>query len=193
MSAYDLAYIIESLQSYGVTDVLLPFLLIFTIIYAVLEKSKILGDTKKNYNVVVALVISLLVVFPHVTGDYPGNFDVVDVINKSLPMIALLVVAIVMFMILVGMFGASPTWTGPVTGWVVIVAFIAVVWVFSGAAWGSAAWDSFVDFLGEDIVALIIIILVFGIIVALITGEGRDSKSSLFYNIGDSLGEFFKR
>ena len=43
----DLAYYFET---YGVMDFLLPFLLVFTIIYAVMQKTKILGD-KKNFNV----------------------------------------------------------------------------------------------------------------------------------------------
>jgi len=33
-----------SLQDIGVVDVILPFILIFTIVFAVLEKTKILGE-----------------------------------------------------------------------------------------------------------------------------------------------------
>ena len=41
------------LQDYGVLDFLLPFILVFTIVFAVLEKSHILGN-KKNFNVIIA-------------------------------------------------------------------------------------------------------------------------------------------
>ena len=51
-------YLVES----GVYDVLLPFLLIFSIIFAILEKTKILGESKTNINVVVSVVIGLLLI-----------------------------------------------------------------------------------------------------------------------------------
>lgn len=189
--AYYLEDIILDLETMGLTDVLLPFLLIFTIIFAILQKSNIFGVEKKRFNSIVALVISLLVVIPHVTGDYPGEYDVVEIINESLPAIALLVVAVIMLLLLIGVFGGEAAWRGPVTGWVVIAATIAVIWVFSGSIWGWEAWDNFVNFFGEDIVILIVIILVFGIIIALITGEGREGKPNLFYSAFDKLGEFF--
>ena len=47
------------LESYGFTDALLPFLLIFTIVFAVLQKTNILGKDKKNFNVILALVLAL--------------------------------------------------------------------------------------------------------------------------------------
>ena len=56
------------LDAWGVTDVLIPFILVFTIVFAVLQKTKILGDGKKNYNVMIALVMALAVVIPHIFG-----------------------------------------------------------------------------------------------------------------------------
>src|SRR3989344_1351569 len=46
----------------GGFDVLLPFLLVFTIVFAILEKTNILGEDKKNFNVIIALVIGALLV-----------------------------------------------------------------------------------------------------------------------------------
>lgn len=190
-TSYDLENVLYDLDTFGLTDVLLPFLLIFTIIFAVLQKANIFGDNKKRFNVIVALVVGLLVIIPHITGGYPGDYDVVEIINESLPAVALLVVGIVMMMILVGVFGGQSTWKGPVTGWVVIIAAVAVIWIFSGAIWGWYAWDRFVDFFGEDIVILVVILLVFGIVIALITSEGKENKANVFYSLGEKLGEFF--
>ena len=58
--------IIGFLEQIGIYDVILPFLLVFTIIFAILEKTKVLGTetiegkryTKKNINAMVAFVIS---------------------------------------------------------------------------------------------------------------------------------------
>ena len=55
------------LQEIGVADVLLPFLLVFTITFAIFQKSKILGSesSAKRYNVIVALVLGFSFVMPH--------------------------------------------------------------------------------------------------------------------------------
>ena len=58
------------LNKLGVYDVILPFLLVFTIVFAILEKTKILGIDKidgkelgkKNINAMVAFVIAFLVI-----------------------------------------------------------------------------------------------------------------------------------
>jgi len=55
------------LQASLFTDFLYPFLLMFFIVYALLEKSKILGADQKQINAFVSLIISLIfvsVIFP---------------------------------------------------------------------------------------------------------------------------------
>lgn len=55
------------LQASLFTDFLYPFLLMFFIVFALLEKSKLLGDNQKQINAFVSLVVSLIfvsVVFP---------------------------------------------------------------------------------------------------------------------------------
>lgn len=87
----------------GVYDVILPFLLIFTIVFAILEKSKIFGTeksgdheyTKKNLNAMVAFVSSFLVV---------GSSQLVAIINEAIAHIMLLLVLSVFFLILAGSF-----------------------------------------------------------------------------------------
>jgi amino acid transporter len=85
-------YVLENL---GVVDVILPFILVFVIVFAVLQKTKILGENKegkpmKNFNSVIALVMGLAVVIPHVMGSYPDpNMDIVNIINIALPNIVI--------------------------------------------------------------------------------------------------------
>jgi len=81
------------LESFGFFDVVLPFLLVFTLVFAILEKTKILGvndDTaktaKKNINAMVAFAIGLFVVLAT---------QVVQVIKESLPLVALVLVIII--------------------------------------------------------------------------------------------------
>ena len=65
MTLYDT---FQNLQQMGFYDYILPFLLIFTIIFAILEKTRIFGtepgttnEPRKNINLVVALIIGLIV------------------------------------------------------------------------------------------------------------------------------------
>lgn len=62
--------VIEFFDSIGLFDVVLPFLLVFTIVFALLERTKVLGVEeiegkkypKKNLNSVAAFVIAFLVI-----------------------------------------------------------------------------------------------------------------------------------
>lgn len=165
---YGLDYFIEVLESWGIADVLLPFLLIFTIVFAVLQKTNILGQGKKNFNVVIALVIALGVVIPHVVGGYPPEADVVDLINIIIPQISLVAVALLMLLLLIGIF--QPSWVSRSIGGVLaLISVIAVVYIFGSALeWWESDW---IYYFGEETISLIIIILVFGVIIWFITRE----------------------
>ncbi len=73
MAAFEFNQFFMTLDRIGFVDILLPFLLIFTIIFAVLEKTKILGEGKKNMNVGIALIFALITVIPHATGNFPAG------------------------------------------------------------------------------------------------------------------------
>ena len=123
MSLYELSGFIEALESWGIADVLLPFILVFAIVYAVLDKVKIFGDEKRNINMVIALVVGLSVVIPHVLDSYPPGADVVDMINIILPQVSLVAIAFIMVLVLVGVFGGE--WIGKsISGWLALLAAI---------------------------------------------------------------------
>ena len=90
---------IEFLKEFGLFDVVLPFLLVFSITFAILEKTKVLGvesdgkTPKKQINSMVAFVIGMIVV---------ATNKVVTIINEALPNIVLLLVMIVLFLMLAG-------------------------------------------------------------------------------------------
>ncbi len=94
------------LERFGFFSVLLPFLLVFTIVYALLEKTKIFGMQKigdkdypkKNLNAMVAFVVALLVV---------SAKDIVLALQTSLPNIVMLLIVILAVLVGVGMF-----WSG---------------------------------------------------------------------------------
>ena len=98
------------LTEIGIFDVILPFILIFTIVFAILDKTKILGVeriegqeiTKKNLNAMVAFVISFLVI---------ASAQLVAVINEVMANIVLLLILAISFLMLVGVFFGDKEFT----------------------------------------------------------------------------------
>ena len=182
-SNFELRNFVRSLGQFGVTDVLLPFLLVFVFIFAILQKTKILGDGKKNLSVAVAVIVGLLFVVPHVTGKYPANSDPVEIINRALPQVSIIVIAIVFLLILIGVFGQDFVFLGAsMPGWIAIISMIIVLVIFGGAAgwWQPSLQQSLENIFGSDALAIVVMLLVFGIIIAFITGEGRKEKQNRF-------------
>jgi hypothetical protein len=95
--------IVNFLGKIGVYEVILPFLLVFTIVFAILEKTKVLGIekvgdkefTKKNLNSMVALSVALLVV---------ASAQLVAQINEIMANAVLLIVLGLSFLLLIGVF-----------------------------------------------------------------------------------------
>jgi hypothetical protein len=183
---------IRYFQTYGVLDFILPFILVFTITYAVLQKAKILGADKKNFNVIIALVLGLLFVVPHILGTYPLGYDPVQVLNETLPSISLVAVAAVMLLLLLGIFG-----TGVLAAAKPIIAIIAIIFVtyIFGASlnFWRGPYDIFYWWTTET-TELLLIILVFGLIVYFVTKEPNQNTKTFNQRVDDItgvLGKFF--
>jgi len=192
--AFNFENLAGTLERIGFVDVLLPFLLIFTIIFAVLEKTKILGEGKRNMNVGISFIFALLVVVPHVTGNFPAGYDPVAIINAALPSISLLAVAVIALMILIGLFAHDRIMLGVTApGWVGLFSIVALVFIFGSAAgWWNQGVLSWLDgIFGSDIVAIVIMLLVFGIIIAFVTGGGEHEKVGALNRIGIDWGKLF--
>ena len=101
MSAFQNA--IAFLVNLGVYDVVLPFLLVFTLVYALLEKTRVLGTEtidgqdipKKNLNAMIAFVTGFLII---------ASSELVRIINNVLANSVLLILLSVLFMMLAGSF-----------------------------------------------------------------------------------------
>jgi presenilin-like A22 family membrane protease len=79
-------------------QIVLPFALVFTLIFAILEKSKILGEEKHQINSIISLVTAfILIAVPLARG----------VIIQVIPVIAVLAVLILVFMLILGFVGGT--------------------------------------------------------------------------------------
>jgi hypothetical protein len=97
MASSPLAGAVEFLKEFGFFEVVLPFLLVFTIVYAVLQKTKIFGakEPTKNINAMIAFVIALFFV---------ATTNLVEGTTEFLPNVVVLLITLMSFMMLVGFF-----------------------------------------------------------------------------------------
>ncbi|MBI2145922.1 hypothetical protein HYU22_01105 [Candidatus Woesearchaeota archaeon] len=150
----------------GVYDVILPFLLVFTIVFAILEKTKILGMekvgereiTKKNLNAMVAFVVAFLVI---------ASTQLVAVINQVMANIVLLLILAISFLLLVGVFFGSKEFTlKDYPGWItffMVVMFLGIVVIFLNALdWLKYVFALFVFWNEEWAITIIFVIIILG-------------------------------
>ena len=128
--------IINFFDNIGIFDVVLPFLLVFTIVFALLERTKVFGVediegkkyTKKNLNSVAAFVIAFLVV---------ASSRLVEIITTVSSNFVVLLFAIVLFLLLVGsFFQEKPEGVFLEGGWktvFMVIVFIGLIFIFLDA------------------------------------------------------------
>lgn len=160
---------LRQLQYWGVWDVLIPFALIFAIIFSILKKTEIFHND--GVNIVVALSTSLLAIIPHVSGGYPQGFDVVLIINQFFPQIALVLISVVMVLIMTGLLVDKANYKLATTlgkwaalGSALIVGFLMIKAINPDLGGASTS------FLNDpQLQAFVVAILAFGLVVLFIT------------------------
>ena len=168
----------------GLFDVVLPFLLVFTIVFAILEKTKVLGTeeieghkyTKKNLNAIASFVMAFLVV---------ASAKLVEIIVKVSSNAVVVLFLSVLFLLLVGSFykeGESVYLEG---GWKIvfmIIVFISIIGIFLDAiktADGRTWLERLGDFTGSGGDEVAGSILLLGIIVVFVVYALKEpSKAS---------------
>ena len=117
-------------------DIILPFLLVFTLVFAVLDKTKLLGEGKRQINAIISFVIGLILI----SFAYPR-----DVIIKLVPFLAVSLVILLVFMLLYGFIGASKEGDVLHKGVKIALWIIAGVAVVIAVLWATGAWDTILD------------------------------------------------
>ena len=75
------------------TQGVLPFLLVFVLVFAVLQKTKILGDGKKQIDALVALAVALILIGTKTPRDY---------IVQMMPWLAVALIVLLVFFLIYG-------------------------------------------------------------------------------------------
>jgi len=139
-------------QHFIFQEFIFPFLLVFTILFAVLEKTKVLGDGKKQLNAIVAFVIGLI----FVSAVFPKT-----VVSNLMLFLTVAIVIVFVILLLWGFIFADKTevfvldtklkWALGIIAGISIV--IAILWAVGlnlgvldwlvGSEWSVSFWTNF--------------------------------------------------
>jgi len=156
-------------------NIVLPFVLIFTIVFAVLQSTKILGG-KKNIDTVISLVFGFFLI---------RNQTIIKTINNFLPNISLLIVVILMILLVIGIFVGSYEWSQGVKGLAAVLAVIVVLWILGASYWSSFGIPNIFAGLSSETQGILIFLAILVVIIFFVTREERRGA-------GDRLEEFGK-
>jgi len=178
----------EMLYQWGFIDAILPFLLIFIIIFAVLQKIGLFkdddGKPDRKINGILGMIIGAMVVIPHVLRLYDPSADPVMIINQILPGASALLIAVLLVIILLGLAGGT---IPNVMVWLVaLVALAFMVFLIVSAIFPAFLpnWQFLQD---PAMQAALVILIVMGLVVYFIIREPSD-KGSLSKWLKDWMG-----
>jgi hypothetical protein len=165
----------------GVYDVVLPFLLVFTLVFAILEKTKIFGTekvegkdiTRKNLNGMSAFVIAFFVV---------ASVRLVGIINQVVSNVVLLLVLSICFLLLVGSFHTGEKEFALEKGWntaFMWIMFIGIVLIFLNAlGWLELIYNYLFYQFDTVVVSSIVLVVILIAFIFYVTKEPGKKKSS---------------
>ena len=177
---------LEFFERIGIFDVVLPFLLVFTIVFAILEKTKVLGTeeiegkryTKKNLNAIAAFVMAFLVV---------ASSQIVEIITTVSANAVVLLFLSVLFLLLVGSFFKEGEPVYLEGGWkmtFMILMFIGILGIFLGAVKtkdGRTWLDSLSDFSSSggsnEVMGAVILLVVVVLFIAFAVRESPKKEA----------------
>jgi len=183
--------IIEFFNQIGIYDVVLPFLLVFVIVFAILEKTKVFGTEeiggqkypKKNLDAMAAFVIALLVVL---------SSKLVEIITKVSSQVVILLLLSVLFLLVIGSFYKEGEPVFLEGGWktfFMFLMFIGIAAIFlntikdnNGNTWLSMFWGFVSNGSGGNAVGSIILLVV---IILAMAYAIRDPNKSVSASSGD--------
>ncbi len=177
---------IAFLGQLGVYDVVLPFLLVFTLMFAFLEKTKVLGVeiitdkagkdhtyTRKNLNSIVAFTTGFFVI---------ASSQLVRIISEVIANTILIVVTALCFMLAIGVFHTGQEEMDIGKGWKKffwVISFIAILLIlFNAMGWLEGIYTFLMNNWSNTAVISVITILVFVGMMLWVTGTFSNERKS---------------
>ena len=180
---------LQGLSEFGFFDLILPFLLIFAVTFAILQKIKLFGDQGQGANLIISIVMGLL---------FLQNQDLIVKLHTFLPAAAIGLVVIVVFLVFLGTFiGEKQNWTKSATTIGLLIGVGVLIWAltYDPTGYGRTGYGSQTGFADKffgiwysippELKMLIIGGLIIWAALAIIKGFGRTGEGGITKFIKD--------
>lgn len=186
MAATVLGGTLDFLTTLGVYDIILPFLLVFTLMFAFLEKTKVLGVelivvdgketayTRKNLNAIVAFTTAFFVI---------ASSQLVRILSEVIANVMIIIVTGTCFMLAVGIthtgekeFSLDSMGKGWKMGFWIFSLLGIILILFNALGWLTIIYSFLVNNWSSSAVATILMILVFVGFMAWVTSSKKPEK-----------------
>ena len=179
---------IEFLGVIGLFDIILPFLLSFVLMYAILDKTKVLGTIKdgdreygkQNLNSLIAFCSAFLVI---------ASAELVSIINESIGKIVILIMISVFYLVTIGTFFSRGEEVfidkGPWRTGFMIANLIAILLIFAssiptrdGGNWLEWIYNQVVYNINSPVVSSSVLIIFIVVVMFFVTSEPKKGTES---------------
>jgi hypothetical protein len=151
-------------------DFILPFVLVFTLVFAILQKTKLLGDSTKQINAIIGLVVGLiLIAFPFSR----------DVIVELMPFLAISLVVILVFMLgygfIVGKKDGDVLHKGVKIALLIIFGLALITVFLFITDWWDTVYDTLFerDDIGQILVNVVLIVIISAAVLAVVLSKEK--------------------
>lgn len=158
-----------------IVEVILPFLLVFTVVFGVLQKSEIFGKEKKQIDAIVALVVGLIVI---------SFAKAIGIIVQLSAFLAVMLVIILVFMLLVGAFNKEGDKDSVFSGFIrKVIGIPAIIAFFAAVIYLVGAWDYIkgkISELGEGssiVQSIVFLVIIVAAVWFVIKSGAKEEKS----------------
>lgn len=142
--------------------ILLPFLLVFVLVYAILEKAEILGPNKRYANIIISMVIAFIFV---------GVPAVVGVTLRIIPIVTLILVILLCFLLLFGFVDIKLN-----KGLKIALGVILGLALIATVVWATGLLDKIkIDFSSPVMMYIIFFVIFIGVIVLVVATSPKRS------------------
>ncbi|MBU2640107.1 MAG: hypothetical protein KKG75_05395 [Nanoarchaeota archaeon] len=177
LETIDFVDFISWFEGIGGFDIILPFLLIFAITFAILDKIKVFE--KKNINTIIAIIVAFFLIMQR---------DAVLLIQGFLPRVSMIVLTILMVLLVAGAFGFGfgDSWQGLS----VIIAIVSILWALGA----SVGWDvPWLNWFTDQDVAILLIVGIFVLVIWFIIKEPKtENEGGALKGIGSFISSLGK-
>ena len=145
------------------TNIILPFLLIFVIVFALLEKSGVLGKDKRNANLLVALVIGFIFI---------GAQNLIGFTLTFIPLASVFLVVLLGIFLVFGFIDIEKA-----KGVKIALGIIFGIALIVAIAWSTGVLGIITSVLTADVIGgILIVVLLGGAIALVLASKGKDNK-----------------